>query len=276
MDATINWWDWLAIALGGVGFVGCVMAVQPFAQAIWGRPRLEPEFNYRMYPKNSRLNTHVPSIYTDVYFNKEFEATDWVFKLSYGLNFLNKSVWTGTYFERFTALTDSFDASGTGGLALPPVNYYYRNGKLVYKSDFRKLFSFSQAFEYGSYFNGNRWKIKSIVNYRVQPWGVFSVVYERNQISLPAPYPKGSITLIGPKIELSFTKSLFFTTFIQYNTQIDNLNINSRVQWRFKPLSDLYFVYTDNYLPGIPGEDIIDYRVKNRAVVLKFVYWLSL
>ena len=45
MDATINWWDWLAIALGGVGVVGCVMAVHPFAQAIWGRPHLEPEFS---------------------------------------------------------------------------------------------------------------------------------------------------------------------------------------------------------------------------------------
>ncbi len=238
--------------------------------------RLEPEFNYRFYPENSRLNNHVASVYADVYLDKSFEPTDWVYRLRHELNFLNKSELNFTYFERFTALTDSFDASGTGGLALPPGKYCYRNGNIFYLSDFRRKFSFSQALEYGSYFNGTRWRIKSSVNYRAQPWGVFTLVYERNQINLPDPYSNGTITLIGPKIELSFTRSLFFTTFIQYNTQIDNLNVNSRLQWRFKPLSDLYFVYTDNYLPGVPGDDILDYRVKNRAVVLKFVYWFSL
>ena len=28
---------------------------------------------------------------------------------------------------------------------------------------------------------------------------------------------------------------------------IENININSRLQWRFKPMSDVYLVYTDNY-----------------------------
>ena len=48
---------------------------------------------------------------------------------------------------------------------------------------------------------------------------------------------------------------------------LDNININTRLQWRFKPMSDLYFVYTDNY-------DVY-FNEKNRAFVLKFVYWFS-
>ena len=55
---------------------------------------------------------------------------------------------------------------------------------------------------------------------------------------------------------------------MQYNTQIKNFNINSRFQWRFKPLSDIYLVYTDNYLT----DGLLH---KNRALVFKINYWIN-
>jgi hypothetical protein len=62
------------------------------------------------------------------------------------------------------------------------------------------------------------------------------------------------------------TNTLFFTAFVQYNEQIENINLNTRFQWRFKPASDLFIVYTDNYLPA-------PFNVKNRSLVLKFTSW---
>jgi len=86
---------------------------------------------------------------------------------------------------------------------------------------------------------------------------------------LPEPYASTSLFLIGPRIDLTFTKSLFLTTFIQYNDQIDNINLNTRLQWRFAPVSDFFLVYTDNY-------DSLNLGVKNRAVVAKVTYWLNI
>ena len=104
---------------------------------------------------------------------------------------------------------------------------------------------------------------------------VFSVDYDINKVTLPQPYNSADILLIGPRVDLTLTRSLFWTTTVQYNSQFDNLNINSRLQWRFKPVSDLFIVYTDNYF--------YDYRTttenftpKNRAIVLKLTYWLNL
>jgi hypothetical protein len=77
-----------------------------------------------------------------------------------------------------------------------------------------------------------------------------------------------NLLVLGPKVELTFTRSIFLTTFVQVNTQTQNLNINARFQWRFKPMSDLFIVYTDNYDTRIVG-------VKNRALVMKFVYWFN-
>jgi hypothetical protein len=54
----------------------------------------------------------------------------------------------------------------------------------------------------------------------------------------------------------------------QYNNQINNINTNIRFQWRFKPVSDFYLVYTDNYTET--G------KVKNRGIVFKATYWLNL
>jgi hypothetical protein len=54
------------------------------------------------------------------------------------------------------------------------------------------------------------------------------------------------------------------------------MNINSRLQWRFKPVSDLFLVYTNNYFAqNIPNYPVNSFAVKNRAIVLKLTYWLN-
>ena len=50
----------------------------------------------------------------------------------------------------------------------------------------------------------------------------------------------------------------------------ENLGINSRLQWRFAPLSDLYLVYNDNYFTTGSIEP------QYRSINLKFTYWLNL
>ncbi|MEM8970052.1 MAG: hypothetical protein AAGE93_26785, partial [Bacteroidota bacterium] len=65
--------------------------------------------------------------------------------------------------------------------------------------------------------------------------------------------------------------------FVQYNSQFDNVNINTRFQWRFKPVSDLFIVYTDNYTAYGESRFFPDtYEKKNRGLVVKLTYWLNL
>jgi hypothetical protein len=53
------------------------------------------------------------------------------------------------------------------------------------------------------------------------------------------------------------------------NQQTKNINLNARLQWRYKPASDLFLVYTDNYFPET-------FQIRNRSLVLKLNYWLNL
>jgi hypothetical protein len=85
-----------------------------------------------------------------------------------------------------------------------------------------------------------------------------------------ASYPSKNIWLISPKLDFTFTKTLFWTTFVQYNSQGENLGVNSRLQWRFAPLSDLFLVYNDNYI------STDNFSPRYRSFNLKFTYWLNI
>ena len=76
--------------------------------------------------------------------------------------------------------------------------------------------------------------------------------------------------------DLTLTKSLFITNFVQFNSQNDNININARLQWRFKPVSDFFIVYTDNYFYSFDDDMIRDFAPRTRALVFKLTYWLNL
>jgi len=120
----------------------------------------------------------------------------------------------------------------------------------------------------GGYYNGKRWDINGQMNYRVQPYGSIGMTMSYNNISLPEPYNSAKLILAGPTLDITFTDKIFLTTFVQYNNQIDNLNMNMRFQWRFAPVSDLFIVYTGNSYTE-------NFANKNRGLVVKISYWFN-
>ena len=137
-----------------------------------------------------------------------------------------------------------------------------------FTSDTRKLFNFLVSSRYGGYFNGTKWNLYGELYYRVQPYGSLAVISTYNKIDLPAPYTSAKLLLVGPKLDITFTNSLFLTTYVQYNNQIENANVNVRFQWRFAPVSDLFIVYTDNSYTG-------NWKVKDRGLTIKLSYWFN-
>ncbi|MFO0266182.1 MAG: hypothetical protein ACK51D_04480 [Cyclobacteriaceae bacterium] len=248
------------------------------------------------YPSSGKVQSHGPGFDFDLIFNSlPIEATDRIAQalnstfgigvLDYDINLMYRIRWRSTanfnirFRKEYTYLFSSFDPSGTGGLKLSAGTDY--NPKLIvanYNSDARKKFFFNLSTRSGEYFNGTRLNLSGTVTYRYQPKGFASLAFTYNRIRLPEPYNSADLFLIGPRIDLTFSKSVFWTTFVQFNSQISNLNINSRLQWRFKPVSDFFLVYTDNYFAESFEEGTV-FRVgrpRARAIVAKVTYWLNL
>lgn len=172
--------------------------------------------------------------------------------------------------NQFILLTDQFDPTNTGGFKLDAgTAYEFTEFIAAYNANISKKFTYTLQAGYGDYFNGSRLSMRSSISYRIQPFGSLSANVHFNQIRLPAPFSSADLLLFGPRVDVTFSRKLFLAAIAQYNNQIDNVNLNVRLQWRYQPASDLFLVYTDNYLPDT-------FWSKDRSIVLKFSYWLNL
>jgi hypothetical protein len=228
------------------------------------------ETRYNFYPSGGLIQRHGPQISASRVMTEEFDVLDKEVNLEWGLNFLNTAYveFGANYNSVF--LLDSFDPTRTDGEELPSDQIYeWVNFRFFGRTDRRKLFSTGLSASYGSFYNGYRTRLRHSIDYRLQPYFSISIDTEYNRVDLPTPFSSADLWLIGTRTDFTFTTKLFWTTFIQYNTQIENLGLNTRLQWRFKPVSDLFIVYTDNY-------DTVNFGVKNRSLVVKLSYWFNL
>jgi len=250
-----------------------------------GTLRNAGELTLTYYPKGkiSKVinNYFLNPDYDMIYGVSQGRILDWDAGLFGGIQFQNSAQLSFVLMRTdYTYLFSPFDPSNTGGLQLPAnTSYLYTSNRIGFSSNIRKPVFFNVQTRFGNYFNGRIFAVQAALNYRLQPYGIFALDFNYNAIRLPSPYSNSDLLLIGPRIELSFSNSLFFTTIMQYNNQVNNVNLNMRLQWRFKPASDLFIVYTDNYYATETREngDIIrPFQPKNRALVLKLTYWLNM
>jgi hypothetical protein len=225
-----------------------------------------PKFEYKFYPNSELIIKHGPGIYHFTYLNESLNVTQQITDIFYAVEFQSKSKLSAGYKITKDSLFFARDITRTKSAPLPAGFYNFQNYGISYTSDERKLLFLIQELENGAFYNGKKFTSKTELKYRYQPWGIFSLAYDYNKIDLPAPYFSGDLHLVGAKAELAFTKSLFLTGYLQYNTQAQNLTSNVRFQYRYRPMSDLFIVYTDNY-------NSVNLDAKDRGLIVKFVYW---
>jgi hypothetical protein len=230
--------------------------------------KINPVIARLYFPKQGKILSHGPRVNTTYFFNTSLHETDHLNILSYVLNFRKTSVFTASLQDEYVQLLLPFDPTNSGKDTLARGSQHrWRAFAADFVSKPQSVFTYAFSTRFGSYYqHGTRSNIAAELGYRIQPYVSISANVNYNDINLPTPYGKTRFWLVGSKVDVTFTNKLFFSTFIQYNEQLKNINLNSRFQWRYKPASDLFLVYTDNYYPA-------PFSVRNRAFVLKLNYW---
>lgn len=235
--------------------------------------KANPQFEVKFWPEKGAIQRHALQFIPIFLWRPElnFELSDYTIITRWRVNFRNTSELRVSMFNRLTKLYNPFDPTGTEGSIELPGNekYYYTNLEVDYQSDRRKVISYQFAPSMGRFYNGHRYSVKGSLNWRAQPYLSGSIQMQMDRIELPAPYPSATILLVGPRFDVTFSKSMFWATFIQYSNQRQNFSINTRLQWRFAPLSDLFIVYNDNY-------DTTLFSPRFRSINLKLTYWLNI
>jgi hypothetical protein len=235
--------------------------------------RFNQRVTYTFLPKKSKVLSHGPGAFYAHYFDKRFDNLEYVYGIFYNLELRNKANMVLYLSQDYVKLLDEFDPTNVTGIKLKAgTEHDWKAINFSFNSQPQKLFTYSLESRYGGYFaDGTRLRLAFNAAYRFQPYVQVALASELNDIRFPqsTELKNTKFFLVGPRIEITLTRNLYFTTFIQYNEQLSNTNINARLQWRYKPVSDIYLVYTDNY-------DIENGNVKNRAIVLKANYWWNL
>lgn len=233
--------------------------------------RINPLVGYLFFPSGKTILSHGPKVSTSVFFTPDFKQTDSETYLAYGFNFRKLSALTVWIARDYVQLLSPFDPTNSGKANLPTGSEHHWNSwGTEFISRPQRTLTYAFSTRYGGYYqNGTRFFFSTDIGYRIQPYVSALLSTSYNDIQLQDPWGRNTFWLIGPRIDVTFTNKIFFTTFFQYNEQRNNMNLNTRFQWRYRPASDLFIVYTDNYLPE-------NLSVKNHSLVLKFTYWWNL
>lgn len=233
-----------------------------------GYIKANPQVGYLFFPHKGNLLSHGPTLNSTLIINESFKQTDRQSFMTYRLTFRNQSTVLGWVSYDYIKLLQPFDPTNSGLSTLKTGSEHTWNafgGEWTSKPQGK--FTHAGSFRYGGYYaNGNRLNITMEAGLRFQPYVKILMSASYNDIRLPKPWGQKTFWLVGPRLDVTMTNNLYVTAFLQYNQQVKNMNLNTRLQWRYQPASDLFIVYTDNYLPE-------NLSIKNRAVVLKWTYW---
>ena len=202
-----------------IGFTGRLFNFNPETNEVVrvGFTQIGNMLNYYIYPQESKnINFHWSGIENFVYLNPLGGLTEWYTRLRHFFFFKNTSQLRFRLNNHYVDLLFPFALTET---PLPAKAYTMKEFNVQFNTDLRKRLNTEWFIVYGQFYGGTKLTTRGSVSYRVQPWGNFSVGIEQNNIRLPEPFGDLDLTLATGSIEINFTTNLFFTTFLQYNTQ---------------------------------------------------------
>ncbi len=232
-------------------------------------------------PKGGRVLSHGPTLQSSNFLDWAGKLSDYETTLGYAVTLRSLSVFSASAGASYVRLLRPFDPTNSGREKLETGSVHrWKYWTAKFDSKPQSVLRYGMSTLYGGYYaGGTRLNVTGTMGYRFQPFVSLSGVVSYNDIRLREPWGRRTFWLAGPRFDVTLTNTLYFTTFVQYNEQQNNMNVNTRVQWRYKPASDVFVVWTDNYMPDYlqPGQNVPGlFTVKNRAVVLKWTYWWNL
>lgn len=235
-----------------------------------GYRNLTGNLGHLFFPKKGPILSHGPQLNGIYFFNEGFKETDHTAYLTYQFDFRKRSSLMFFVSDDYVELLNPFDPSGLRISRLPTGSQHSWN---AYGWDFvskpQSVFTYAFGGRLGGYYeDGSRTSITGEAGYRFQPYVSLKANFNYNHIELPQPWNTNNFWLLGAEADITFTNKLFFANLVQYNEQSNNFNINSRFQWRYSPASDLFIVYTNNYL-------IEPFAGRNWGLTFKLTYWLN-
>jgi len=185
-------------------------------------------------------------------FKVEFESAD-----------LLSFVWESSY----EALERPFLVAGV--LPVGAGRYRFDRWGLALESAQSRSLSASVSFSRGGFFDGSRQDAAATSILKVNAHLFFNLNYSTSDLDLMA--GRLRTHLLSLRTNVALNTRLFGSALLQWNSLIQELGLNLRLRYSYRPGSDFFIVF--NQRMARPGED---WRLRQRSLVLKWTYLLRL
>ena len=138
-------------------------------------------------------------------------------------------------------------------------------GRLSYTAGQQRRYSGQLVYDQGTFYNGNRRSIAlSTARLEVTPQLSIEPSFSVNDVTLV----EGSFTatVVRSRLTYTMTPRMYVSGIVQYSSTTTSAGTNVRFRWEYRPGSELFVVYTDDYNTETPqGAE----GLRNRALVVK-------
>lgn len=175
-------------------------------------------------------------------------------------------------------VSDQFDRLETPftifpGQRIPVGPYGWREGRIEYQSGQGRPVYGTVRLAGGEFYDGTRRTVGGSLTWRPRYDLVLETGLQRNDVARPG----GGFVADLASLRLRYARStrLFGSAFVQYNTQARAFVTNARVNFRYRPLSDVFLVYTERRNTDGGARDPRWGLVNERSVALKVTRMLA-
>jgi hypothetical protein len=166
----------------------------------------------------------------------------------------------------YELLDEGFEVGG--GLEVEPGEYLMTRHKLELETNDRRLVKSGLELEWGDFFSGElmRYTFSPVVI----PGKHFQFAVSYTDVGVALPEGDFDAQLVGVDLDWTFSPDLTWTNFFQYDTETEDLGVQSRVHWIRTPGQDLFVVA----LLGWDREERDSFRRTEQELAVKLTYTL--
>ena len=184
-----------------------------------------------------------------------------------GMRMTTEDRWRMGYVHETENLVEPFEVSP--GVVIPPGRYEFATVEAASFTNQSRLFGLRGRISVGDFYNGTQNSGRVSFTLRLSKNLQTETRWVYNDVELP----QGAfdVGLYSQLVTFTFTPNLRLNTIIQYNDHSGDLGTNIRLHWIYKPGSDLFVVYNENWM----AEDLRYRQSTHRQIAVKFTYLIQ-
>ncbi len=181
----------------------------------------------------------------DDYYNTKLDGTE---SRAYSVNPFNLLFHGGerlsyTVDHEFERLFEPFHIHD--GIAIPPGEYSHVRHTVSLTGPTNKVISYSLTFDKGGFYSGSSDQLVASLTWKKSASLTSSVEIREYWVRLAEGNFNTTLALV--KLNLFFTPKISLTNFVQYDTDSQNIGLQSRLRWILKPGQEFYVVFNHQW-----------------------------